>query len=305
MSIRYDLASLDCSPAQPCELVASSRDLGWSDILVDFQRSVGRSDSFDTHRTSDLTVVLALSGRSTVRVHKNGRWHNAVYDVGAAGLTPRHEITRLNWEVERPDRHVDMSHFYISDTLIRETAEEFRRIGSHDSEQSLNALVFRDATLQAIGIAMVRAMMAGAPDFYAEQASSFMAVHLLSRHAQWWDADADNRSLGPNVDRRIARAIDYMSANLHMPISLASVAMESGMSRYHLVRQFRHSTGSTPFGYLNALRLELAQRLLRTTDLPVGEIGRRCGFPRASTFSNAFLRYAGVSPAAFRGAPHH
>jgi AraC family transcriptional regulator len=48
--------------------------------------------------------------------------------------------------------------------------------------------------------------------------------------------------------------------------------------------------------------MEQAKRLLRDTDLPVGEIGVRIGFVDASHFTRAFRQETGRSPKAYRSA---
>ena len=66
-----------------------------------------------------------------------------------------------------------------------------------------------------------------------------------------------------------------------------------------LKRQFaRHET--TYHRELVASRSRRAQRLLKTTDLPVGIIGERVGFPEASGFAKAFRKWTGQTPTEFR-----
>ena len=46
-----------------------------------------------------------------------------------------------------------------------------------------------------------------------------------------------------------------------------------------------------------------ARRLLRDTDLPVSEIGRRLGFRSAAYFTRAFQQATAHTPSEFRSAP--
>jgi AraC-like DNA-binding protein len=46
--------------------------------------------------------------------------------------------------------------------------------------------------------------------------------------------------------------------------------------------------------------MTMAQNLLRSTDVPVGEIARRLGFLDAQHFNKRFRRVAGCSPSSFR-----
>jgi AraC-like DNA-binding protein len=56
----------------------------------------------------------------------------------------------------------------------------------------------------------------------------------------------------------------------------------------------------TPREYLRRYRLELARRLLETTDLPIAHIADRCGFESLSHFTRTFKNAFGISPARYR-----
>ena len=51
---------------------------------------------------------------------------------------------------------------------------------------------------------------------------------------------------------------------------------------------------------LRQLRLELAARLLTTTDLPVAAIAQQCGFFDQSHLTNSFRRHLGAPPSRYR-----
>jgi transcriptional regulator GlxA family with amidase domain len=51
---------------------------------------------------------------------------------------------------------------------------------------------------------------------------------------------------------------------------------------------------------VEALRVERARALLETTDLPVEDVARRCGFGTPETFRRAFGRRVGVNPTRYR-----
>jgi transcriptional regulator GlxA family with amidase domain len=48
------------------------------------------------------------------------------------------------------------------------------------------------------------------------------------------------------------------------------------------------------------MRLEIAARLITSTELPLFQIARRCGFSSAETLRQAFTTAFGVSPRTFR-----
>ena len=91
-----------------------------------------------------------------------------------------------------------------------------------------------------------------------------------------------------------------MSGHLERPLTLAELAGEAAISVHHFGRRFRERTGMGPSAFLATLRIDRACLLLRTTDLFVADIALRCGYPRASAFSTAFLRHSGHMPRLYR-----
>jgi AraC-like DNA-binding protein len=59
-------------------------------------------------------------------------------------------------------------------------------------------------------------------------------------------------------------------------------------------------TGFGFLDYLTQIRLQEAQRLLRTTALSLSDISEMCGFSGSNYFGDVFRRYTGLSPSAYR-----
>ena len=68
----------------------------------------------------------------------------------------------------------------------------------------------------------------------------------------------------------------------------------------HFAAQFRVATGLRPRDYLLRRRIERAQALLRDTELPMGEVAFKVGFPNQAHFSMVFRRLAGLTPRQWR-----
>src|SRR5690606_41898065 len=84
------------------------------------------------------------------------------------------------------------------------------------------------------------------------------------------------------------------------PLDVPAPARVALLSPSHFTRRFRAVFGETPHQYLYRRRIERAQRLLRTTDLPVTEIGHGVGYASLGTFTRTFRRLTGETPTAFR-----
>jgi len=78
-------------------------------------------------------------------------------------------------------------------------------------------------------------------------------------------------------------------------ISVASLAVASGISRTSLLRHLRAAGRGTPSDWIDALREEEARRLLDARS-PVRDVARFCGFRSPAAFARWFRRRCGLPP---------
>ncbi|HCX33959.1 MAG TPA: AraC family transcriptional regulator [Rhodocyclaceae bacterium] len=97
---------------------------------------------------------------------------------------------------------------------------------------------------------------------------------------------------------RLARVLgEVLDAPGH-PWTIGQMAMRAHLSRNGFACQFREVIGMTPGGFVGALRVAHAQRLLRQ-GRPIGLVSQDVGYSGQPAFSRAFLRETGVSPSAW------
>ncbi|MEU4830053.1 helix-turn-helix domain-containing protein [Streptosporangium sp. NPDC023615] len=87
---------------------------------------------------------------------------------------------------------------------------------------------------------------------------------------------------------------------LHEPLSLGRLAAHARMSRRTFTRRFRDEVGLSPGQWLTLQRVELARRILETSDLPVDGVALRAGFGTAASLRQHLQATVGVSPMAYR-----
>lgn len=98
----------------------------------------------------------------------------------------------------------------------------------------------------------------------------------------------------------LKRAVDMIETLSDGRPTLADLAKEIGVSRFHFWRAFKQSTGMTPHAFIAQRRLEQAADMLRSTSLSATEIAMECGFGSSSHFTTAFKRAFGAVPTEFR-----
>jgi len=140
-------------------------------------------------------------------------------------------------------------------------------------------------------------------------AQSFSAGGTLYREtmhraiaAQLVQITAPQRPGQPDIeDRRLRRVLDYIHDHLADDLTLATMADLAAMSPTHFSKAFKTATGASPLQYVIAARIDLAQILLKTTELTVAEIAYRTGYQDLSRFGQHFKRKTGLTPAKARG----
>lgn len=92
----------------------------------------------------------------------------------------------------------------------------------------------------------------------------------------------------------------FVEGNLEHAPGLDEIAAVFHLSRRHLTRLFAQHTGETVLAYVQRLRLERAQTLLRHTRLSVLEVANSVGYESPSHLAHVFRRKLGVSPDEWR-----
>lgn len=87
----------------------------------------------------------------------------------------------------------------------------------------------------------------------------------------------------------------------HQSVTVTQIADQMCMSSKTLNRRVQYLTGESAKRYMMRIQLEQARiMLLRNTDIPIVEIGNRCGFEDHSSFTRTFSNYFGMSPSDYR-----
>lgn len=82
--------------------------------------------------------------------------------------------------------------------------------------------------------------------------------------------------------------------------TLQSLAAEAGTCRTVLTERFARYLGEAPLSYLTRWRLQLASRLLETSQKSIQQIAAEVGYDSEAAFNRAFRREYGAPPARWR-----
>jgi AraC family transcriptional regulator len=133
---------------------------------------------------------------------------------------------------------------------------------------------------------------------FRHQLTDLLATRLLAAHAgaptTFWPA------MGGLSPKALNRAIERMRSDCDTDVSLAALACEAGLSRFHFCRAFKESTGLSPHAWLRQHRLGQAMNMLRDSDESIVSIAAALGYASQTAFAAAFRKLTGETPSDWR-----
>ncbi len=102
------------------------------------------------------------------------------------------------------------------------------------------------------------------------------------------------------ADGVLSAAALFIRRNACDAITVDDIVRHVGVSRRSLEQRFKCQFDRTLFEEIRRVQLATAAKLLEETDLPVAEVGRRCGLPYANRFSGVFRDAFGKPPGQYR-----
>lgn len=97
--------------------------------------------------------------------------------------------------------------------------------------------------------------------------------------------------------------LTYIDEHYSENITLSFAAQKMNFSESHFSRIFKRVVGLNFVTYLNAVRLEQAVTLLKSTAGKISDIALACGFENIRSFNRTFKEYTGYTPTQFLRLP--
>jgi AraC-like DNA-binding protein len=127
-----------------------------------------------------------------------------------------------------------------------------------------------------------------------------VAVELAGRSLASAGSASTRTVSRPAAEARVTRVLRMLERHPDGPQTLASLAVQAGLSRYHFLRIFGQLAGLTPHQYIVRARLRRAAMQLIAHPTQVLDIALDSGFSDVSNFNHAFRAEFGVSPSSYR-----
>lgn len=114
------------------------------------------------------------------------------------------------------------------------------------------------------------------------------------------DLENHAKLIKPVSQERIQIMLEYIHQHYQEKLTLEQIAASAMVSTRECLRCFQLCIQKTPFAYLLDYRVQMAETLLRTTDLPITEIAMETGFSNSAYFSKVFKEMRNISPSQYR-----
>jgi AraC family transcriptional regulator len=283
-------------PTSP--LLRSSAGLGWPTVAAEL-----RSHGVDVMlrgvpQSVELGLVVNGNDDSLVRRKSADQCQETVPRTGAIWLAPigveASEVT-----ITAP---VPMAmHLFLPSMLFRRLSDDFGLSG--EPARSLRYVAgFRDELINQIMRSILSEMTneTAASRMYVEAASLSLGARIIHRYS-----DAGAPRAVPEVSHRLdhvrtGRVLDYISAHIADDLALAELAQVVGLSTFHFARMFKLAVGVSPQRYVSRMRLEKAMAEIVSGRSSLAQIALNARFSSQTSFTRAFSRATGMTPAEYR-----
>lgn len=278
-------------PENMLEMHLSSRS--WNDVAVDL--ATFRCDGPVVHELSDvhetrLSVLLEeVGGRCEPRLQPDQPCPIPYF--------PRH-MTYAPAGM-RVYGYGDDPRFVKDATLRFDTTALCQRLSANfdPGRVSIPRLRFADDRLYSLVRLLAQAVDDPDPSsqLYGDGLITAIAARLFSSPCT---SPTPSKGLSPGL---LSTVIDYLHAHLPQRIELSELSDLTGLSQSHFSREFKASTGASPYRWQLEERVRRAQTLLlRNKAATLEEVAEATGFADAVHFGRTFRKHIGTTPAAWR-----
>ncbi|CAI6075536.1 response regulator [Cohnella sp. JJ-181] len=271
-------------------------------LIEELEREV--AEESERNKEADLT-------KRNLRFLREGvfaRWASGL-DLGGIDLAPfteNHPYFNLVMVRLESDADTRLEHFIVENVLteLMETAGK-GFVASIDVRSLLGLVTLREEAGLGLLVDKLRTHLKRYLKTPFQVLSSGRIEHLTavpeevrrmrnSPAAQVYDHYASGG------EKAIEVAVQYIHSHFGAEISLEKVASIVYLNPVYFSQLFKQKTGTGFKEYVTHLRLSRAMELLRDSELKIGDIAERVGYPDVRHFSQVFRKKAGCTPSEYR-----
>jgi AraC family transcriptional regulator len=239
-------------------------------------------------------VIMAYNGSVQRMERRSGRSVAiGTFRPGVVIIIPEGSSSR--WDIPKP---VDVVQLYLPHTMLERVAREADIATPTDL---LERTAHPDPITSRLLLSAADVLEGnGALDaLFRHQLTDLLATRLLAAHTG--SPTTFQPTVGGLSPKVLRRAIERLRSDSDADVSLAALASDAGLSRFHFCRAFKESTGLSPHAWLRQHRLDQAMTMLRDDpNTSVASVAAALGYASQTAFAAGFKRLTGETPSDWR-----
>ncbi|WGD53103.1 AraC family transcriptional regulator [Bradyrhizobium sp. CB1650] len=238
-------------------------------------------------------VIMAFPAEPVRFERRDGKvFVNGMTRPGTVTVIPAGSSSR--WDIYQP---LSVLQLYLPPTTLERVAHEAGTAASSNLvERTAHPDSITSRLLLSAGDALEGCATLDA--LFRHQLMDLLATRLLAAYAG--SPVMFQPVMGGLAPKVLVRAIERLRSESDADVSLAALAADAGLSRFHFCRAFKESTGLSPHAWLRQHRLEQAMKMLRDTETSIVSVAAELGYSSQTAFAAAFRKLTGESPSDWR-----
>jgi AraC family transcriptional regulator len=238
-------------------------------------------------------VIMTFPAGSVRFERRNGKeFANGMTRAGTVTVIPAGSSSR--WDIYQP---LNVVQLYLPHPTLQRVAHEADMAAPGDL---VERTAHPDPVTSRLLLSAADALEGSAAldSLFRHQLTDLLATRLLAAHAG--SPATFQPVMGGLSPKVLCRAIERLRSDSDTDVSLAALAADAGLSRFHFCRAFKESTGLSPHAWLRQHRLDQAMNMLRDTDESIVSVAAALGYSSQTAFAAAFRKLTGEAPSDWR-----
>ncbi|MBN9220633.1 MAG: helix-turn-helix transcriptional regulator [Mesorhizobium sp.] len=248
---------------------------------------------------ANLEVAITIDGcdEGLVTCKIDGKFQPARPSRGTIWLVP---AGRQAEEISVSSPELKVLHLFLPNSTFANLSNEYS-LPHYPGQELRYSSVVCDEVIEQIGMSVLSEIRcpSSARRMMIETSSMFLAARLLQTYAETEVAARSSSRQGLDPVR-LKRVLGFIEDHRFEDITVADLADVACLSMFHFTRAFAAAMGLPPHSYVSERRLEAAKALIAGGRASLTEIALSCQFSSQSSFTRAFRRKMGMTPAEYR-----
>lgn len=241
--------------------------------------------TFGKHAHGEFVITVVDAG--VQRFFHKGATHNA--STGDICIVSPDEIHTGSKGCEYGWRYRGI---YPSERQVRDI---YKEIYGKDGLPTFRNSMVSDVRLKQQMDLLFTTINNGSEPLEAEIHLELFLIKMILQYGSVGCANLDNSDAKSNI----MTARDYLADNCTKKVVLDDLVQLTGISKYHLIHEFKRHLGVTPHQFLVQQRIDHSKSLLKAGNKPI-DVATACGFHDQSHFHKTFLGAMGITPTNYR-----